>query len=535
MIETKRHSGFSIAEALITMLIIALVLTMTIPVFTKQKRQGTAPSGRWWCMVDASGQQRSLYYMEDYEWADFWQDDGKGDGKGWTGQNADGMCEFRPDANARNFTVTVVGGGGGGASGSTLTIDAEGDTELKATSTGSYDFIPAVSGTYNVVLVGAGGAGGSIFCSDRAGAGGSGAYTFQTVNLTAGQKYTAVVGKGGTPQTGDSNKNGGNGGDTTFTGGSVNLKVTGGIGGFGVITNACVKGNAGSISGFGVAGRVYINGSKQSGSALGCRPSAVGANDCRGGGYWQNADAPTYICTDEWKCNTISNNATQLASVKKLGEPNFGRGGNGGFDDGLTNPSSKIGGIGKDGAVYVTLASGAAGSTTGLSAGSGGLAGGFAFRTFDKLPELVTVRIGRGGAGAITMGTEGDPGEASSFGNLLVAAGGQAGKAKAIVNSSEANNQLAKATDGEKSAFGKQATVTAAINKTSLSGNLNGANLMSTNNGNVEVNYFWEARGLSGPFGGGGAGGSAYRNNSGTTSWGQGGRGHSGIVIVEWN
>ena len=111
--------AFSLAEALITLLIVCLITLASIPVLTKKKRNiAEGISGKWMCTRNTSGQ---------YVVYDLANPSGRiDDPDTWAlSQNGAG-CTFTPPVNAKNFGITVVGGGGGGADGvSTLNTYVE--------------------------------------------------------------------------------------------------------------------------------------------------------------------------------------------------------------------------------------------------------------------------------------------------------------------------------------------------------------------------------------------------------------------------
>ncbi len=151
----KKSSGFSLAEALITLLIVCLITLASIPVLTKKKRSlaSDAVHGKWICTKNSEGQ--TVFWSESNSSGDMNNPDT------WdkTGQN---YCKFVPPINARNFAVTIAGGGGGGASATKL--------EKYWTS----DFAVEYTGKYRMVAIGAGGSAGQTKCYKKAGGGGAG-------------------------------------------------------------------------------------------------------------------------------------------------------------------------------------------------------------------------------------------------------------------------------------------------------------------------------------------------------------------------
>lgn len=155
-------SGFSLAEALITLLVISIITIATIPVITKKKRNFEG-HGKWICTLNSAGQHI------------MWTNGAKGQPNnpatwGTTGHN---YCKFTPQPNARNFAVTIAAGGGGGA--------AAGSQIKNWTS----NFAVEHPGMYNFIAVGAGGhGGGSSDKKDRSAGGGAGAVVGLKVYLS---------------------------------------------------------------------------------------------------------------------------------------------------------------------------------------------------------------------------------------------------------------------------------------------------------------------------------------------------------------
>ena len=101
-IKTKK-SGFTIAEALMALLVISLITIASIPVITKKKRVvGTAVHGKWACTIDPASGQHMVFGSEQNPY-------------GWIVSG--NQCYFNPPRDARNFAVSAVGAGGGGAGG----------------------------------------------------------------------------------------------------------------------------------------------------------------------------------------------------------------------------------------------------------------------------------------------------------------------------------------------------------------------------------------------------------------------------------
>ena len=92
----KKKDGFTLAEALVALLIASLLIAAMIPVLTKKHRK-VETHGKWECTYN-NGNTVSRTYTN-----------------GIPGEWENSSCTFSPPAGAENFRVTVVGGGGGGA------------------------------------------------------------------------------------------------------------------------------------------------------------------------------------------------------------------------------------------------------------------------------------------------------------------------------------------------------------------------------------------------------------------------------------
>ena len=107
-IETKTQPifGFSLAEALITLLVVCIITIASVPVITKKHRaQSSVPHGSYACYWN--GDALVAKYTENKQVKDgkivFDEEEGRYG------------CEFEPPKGAKNFVMTVIGGGGGGA------------------------------------------------------------------------------------------------------------------------------------------------------------------------------------------------------------------------------------------------------------------------------------------------------------------------------------------------------------------------------------------------------------------------------------
>lgn len=189
--------AFSLAEALITLLIVALISLASVPVITKKKRINSG-HGKWMCTLNGSGQHI------------FWTNGSQGtpnNPNSWaaTGTN---YCKFTPPGSARNFAITAVGGGGGGggADGS----DAQWlNTDAAINSPGMY---------YMVAIGGGGGGGGSSDKDDQARCGGMGGIAAVAAYLDENVKQLKITkGSGGSHGTGSNDGHAGNASGSTIT------------------------------------------------------------------------------------------------------------------------------------------------------------------------------------------------------------------------------------------------------------------------------------------------------------------------------
>ncbi len=196
----KEKKGFSLAEALMTLLIVCLITLASIPILTKKvrakKEQHHGVYACYWngdnliarSVVDDQVIDGSIIFDKE--------------------ENRNG-CVFNPPPNAKNFVVTVVGGGGGGA-GSAATL---GNYYKYFTDTGEHTFVTPYMGLYEFLVVGGGGAGGARVGDNGydyfAGSGDYGDIVY--VNPTILAKDTTIkvkVGAGGVVLSGGSGQSG---------------------------------------------------------------------------------------------------------------------------------------------------------------------------------------------------------------------------------------------------------------------------------------------------------------------------------------
>lgn len=183
----KKH-GFSLAEALITLLIVCLITLASVPVLTKKKRDlKTGVSAQWICTLNSEGKHvfwNSSTAEGDVEKPDTWPVSGGGN-----------ECSFVPPVGAKNFGVTLIGGGGGGADGVSkqeLYMDSNKTT-----------YTPPKDDKYRLAVIGSGGGGHGSDDEDGdsnrgvGGQGGGGAYYFGEVKLLKDKSYTSEIADGG--------------------------------------------------------------------------------------------------------------------------------------------------------------------------------------------------------------------------------------------------------------------------------------------------------------------------------------------------
>ena len=135
--KNKFVPAFSLAEALITLLVVCLITLASIPVLTKKKRTTSASEhGRWMCTLNSQGKHV------------VWSTNSSGsidNPDSWDRADSD-SCTFVPPINARNFAISLSGGGGGGAG---VQVSEGGST------TWNSSFAVNVPGYYDFLAVGA--------------------------------------------------------------------------------------------------------------------------------------------------------------------------------------------------------------------------------------------------------------------------------------------------------------------------------------------------------------------------------------------
>lgn len=136
-------NGFSLAEALISLLIVCIVTLASVPVITKKHRERKNVSkGMYACYWN--GDQlvaRSVINNQI-----------KTEQTRWDAEEGRMGCVFTPPGNAKNFVVTIIGGGGGGAGSGTVS----GNYMKKYTEPGTFSYTTTRAGLYRLLAVGGG-------------------------------------------------------------------------------------------------------------------------------------------------------------------------------------------------------------------------------------------------------------------------------------------------------------------------------------------------------------------------------------------
>lgn len=225
----RRYVGFSLAEAMITILIIGIIALLSVPIAKKMVKKQDQLHGKWICTINKAGQHV------------MWQKGFPGDsGNPETWQTTGNSCTFNAPLKARNFSIQAIGGGGGGAAG-VSGLDVKKDT-----------FNVTNYGIYRMVAIGAGGAGGMSECDLRdfeitqmktemneyfgeAGGGGGGGVGYATVEIGP-ETYQIQMQKGNAVSNTSDKWGGSKGGDSyikrLYSGGSKYIiYATGGEGG----------------------------------------------------------------------------------------------------------------------------------------------------------------------------------------------------------------------------------------------------------------------------------------------------------------
>lgn len=217
------YNGFSLAEALITLLVVCVITIASVPVITKKHRaKFNLPHGVYAC-----------YWNGDNLVAKYSINGKDSDGKVvYDSEEGRYACEFNPPTGAKNFVATIVGGGGGGAgAGAVVSSSSKIYTEP-----GNYTYTTPDSGLYKMLAVGGGGGGGDANASHRACTASTGGLAYVPfVFLAKDINLSVAVGNGGAVGVYSSNgsKVGGKGGDSSITNTQNNVNYATATGGWG--------------------------------------------------------------------------------------------------------------------------------------------------------------------------------------------------------------------------------------------------------------------------------------------------------------
>ena len=474
----KNKKGFSLAEALVALLVVSLITIATIPVITRKTRI-KEDHGRWMCTIDP----QTGYHIQ-------WSTGSTGDEQDantWT--NAGTRCTFTPPAKARNFNITAVGGGGGGAA------------AKKESKYWDSDFGVDYYGKYKFLAVGGGGQGGKKpNCDGRAGGGGSGGIGYVEYEITEDTKQIQMRAGSGADSD-EKNYDGRDGTDSTIV---------------------AVKEDP--ESGHEVNDYIIIAGGGQGGNArykadlgIGCARSS----DCNGGvngavsGVSGLKEVTTGVlkggtCCKETYCGGCMSFTTAKTLNDFIGRSIFATKTHDGQQGRCSIVQKGIGGDaettrssferhGRNGYVGAT--------TVVFYTGNGGKAAIPEERFVPKFKEKrITVIVGKGGKGGVD-GAQGNRGEETKVVNYLTTFGGSGGVSNYKIKAS----MDTPGGDGGKSLMYYKVAPTI------------GYGGMSGSNSSVD--------GMTGS-GGGAGGGGGGANEDGDV--GDGADGAPGYVIIEW-
>ena len=146
----KKKYAFTLAEALILLLIAALLAAALVPVITR-KHKDVGEHGEWVCTMDSDGKHvvKSTYRGKITQFE--------------TAYNDGEMCVFSPPAAAKDFTVKAVGGGGSGAGG---TAGAAETIFNSLAEDSNFAGVVDSNTNFSIIVAGAGGGGGGMACGE---------------------------------------------------------------------------------------------------------------------------------------------------------------------------------------------------------------------------------------------------------------------------------------------------------------------------------------------------------------------------------
>lgn len=550
--------AFTLAEVLVTMIVIALITVVSVPMIKKSKeyKESTKDKSYWVSMYDKNNR---LVITTNVPAAS------AGIASDSTGEYA----KFKPPAGVTRFNVTVVGGGGGGAAGEaglgttkTFFPDSNASSDSNNTS-----FTPVSDGLYQIIAIGGGGGGGGSAMMCGGTGGWSGGVTMATAKLHENKIYNVMAGPNGQGGLGKDFWGvmapvwgpilivsgvlvGGagwvlgaalmaaSGGGSALLGTAIATITTpddyGDGGGRGI--PSAFSGHGVEIAAGGGCGGQYNRKKgfwprcKKTGGCEGFTPDFVG-NTCRGAevtcsnsGNLQgrpNGKSGGVVCTKSGSSYNCIHPG--LAGALEGVDPTmFGNGGSaaGRTDDG--NP-------GKPGMVQVRELP--------VFGGGGGQAGAVSFFSYDRSPldrnstdTFIRAYPGHGGAGETKNGGKGKDGTFSRFGTRIIADGGEGGRPRVTM----ANESTLKALgeDGAETTVPEYTLNNVAISGVKiLRGGFFDASKINGQGFNQGSPVLQAMPGAGG--GGGGAQGSQNFNSSEVVS-GAGGNGAPGVVIVTW-
>lgn len=504
--------AFSLAEALITLLIVAIITVASIPVITRKHREKSAPHGAWMCTLNANG--RAMYYSKD---TPAWKE---------TGGTS---CTFTPPPGTRNFEFTIIGGGGSGGSGNTRKED------FILTDGGTRSFVAPGNGSYKIYLIGGGGNGGNRKnnanrCQENPGGpGSSGGFKYSILNLVKDRNYYIKAGNAGR----GSNDRGGDDGTESYikdlATGHILAQATGGKGGQSRRGSACGKRKE--------DGNKFIRGGKcgnngcpgNPGSPSGVTGWTLGGEGDRDSKY----SVPGHLCSSTISalsgtvggvsCRDLLKDVLNASSREydygyqggnnyigtRYGLP-YGYGGKGQSTGQTSGPTE--GGAGFVRFQYYLVTS-----------GDGGKAGEVNRPPVVASLKKATAYPGRGASTTSIINTDGYRGntttcviEAKDHTSQKIAMGGEGGKAEADRRASAEVSDVILGKIGD--------TSPVKLLKIAATGGLGGFM-----NGNTTADGQTVPKGDRNYFGAGGGGGGANSD-----VWGKGGAGGAGAVIIEW-
>lgn len=146
----KTIKAFTLAEALILLLIAALLAAAFVPVITRKHRE-VGEHGKWICSVNDQKKHviKTIYRGKTSQFKE--------------ANDAD-FCTFSPPPAAKNFTIKAVAGGGGGGGGTAGAMESIYDS--RNDDSGTFATSVENDGNYSIIAVGGGGGGGGMACGE---------------------------------------------------------------------------------------------------------------------------------------------------------------------------------------------------------------------------------------------------------------------------------------------------------------------------------------------------------------------------------